>query len=104
MTAESSGLHFDLPDKDILRHAIGELQKTDPNFEPGKTQLKKWKYCQVEKSFGELFAQVAEDLYLAGDGFGGSSLNGAARSADALSKHLLQKNPTPQSVEIFTKG
>ncbi len=104
LTAKTSGLLFDSPNENIIRHAIEELQKIDPDFKPGKTQLKKWKYGQVEKSFGELFAQVADGIYLAGDGFGGASLNGAARSADALSKHLLQKKATPQSVGIFTKG
>lgn len=104
LTAETSDQHFDSPDEDVIRHAIGELQKIYPNFVPGITQLKKWRYCQVQKSFGELFAQVSDGLYLAGDGFGGASLNGAARSADALSKHLAHLNAPQQSVNVITKG
>ncbi len=88
--AEASSMHFDLPDEATIRFTVEELRKLSPNFKPGFAQLKKWRYCQVQKSFGELYTEIKTGLYLAGDGFGGASLNGAARSSQALAQHLLK--------------
>lgn len=91
LNAEFSEMHFDAPETDVIQLAIAELKRQSPSFDPGQAQLKKWRYGQVQKSFGDLFTQVSKGLYLAGDGFGGASLNGAARSANALTKHVLSR-------------
>jgi predicted NAD/FAD-dependent oxidoreductase len=90
--AEISDRLFDAPESEVFQAAVKELKKLSPDFEPGEMQLKKWRYCQVQKTFGELFSQVSSGLYLAGDGFGGASLNGAARSATALAKALADQD------------
>jgi renalase len=86
--ADFSEANFESPEHETIEQALTELKKLSPGFEPGETQLKKWRYCQVQKSFGELYVKVSDGVYLAGDGFGGASLNGAARSATALAVHL----------------
>lgn len=91
LNAEFSERHFDAPESEVIGHVVFELKKLSPSFEAGETQLKKWRYCQVQKSFGDLYLKVTDGLYLAGDGFGGASLNGAARSAIALADHLLNQ-------------
>ncbi|RYZ67105.1 MAG: hypothetical protein EOP05_18185, partial [Proteobacteria bacterium] len=92
LKAEFSESHFDSPDSEVINTTIDELIRLSPSFVSGVAQLKKWRYCQVQKPFGDLFVEVAEGVYLAGDGFGGASLNGAARSANALAQHLSTKH------------
>lgn len=89
LDAESSEKLFDSPEAEVITEALADLKKHSPGFEPGTIQIKKWRYCQVQKTLGELFTQVSPGVYLAGDGFGGASLNGAARSANALGEHLI---------------
>lgn len=85
---EPSEALFDTPDDQIIFQAVAELKRLSPGFEAGVAQVKKWRYCMARKTFGELFTEIGRGLYLAGDGFGGASLNGAARSARALSEFM----------------
>lgn len=90
MNAEFSETNFDAPEPEVIEKILLELRGMSPGFEPGVTQLKKWRYCQVQNAHSQLFTEISPRLYLAGDGFGGASLNGAARSAHALGQHLLK--------------
>ncbi len=88
LASDPSETRFDAPDDEIILQAVAELKRLSPGFEAGVAQVKKWRYCMVRKTFGALFVEIQRGLYLAGDGFGGASLNGAARSAGALSEYL----------------
>jgi renalase len=88
---------YDAADAAILSRLEVELRRISPNFKMADAQVKKWRFCQVEHSFGEHFTEVEEGLTLAGDGFGGASLNGAARSAKAVALHLKEKLGPPNA-------
>ena len=72
-------------------------QSTDEQAEPwlGGTprswQLHRWRYSECVESFGAQYATVSNEppLLLAGDGFEGSHIEGAARSGKAAAEHLL---------------
>jgi renalase len=89
LSPELSDTIYDDTDANILDRAVAELIKIAPTFKAGDAQVKKWRYCQVQNSFGDMFLKLQDGLYLAGDGFGGASLNGAARSATAMTEQLL---------------
>lgn len=70
--------HFELSDEEI----ITQFKKIFPT-DNMNLQLKKWRYSHPLKQDSDLFVKI-ENIYLAGDAFGGASLNGALRSAAAV--------------------
>ena len=79
---------FDEPDETVTAFLRLELAKIDPTAVLKSILVKKWRYSHPESVHAALFSEVAPSLYFAGDAFGGASLAGAARSANALAKHL----------------
>ena len=79
---------FDSDDGSVFKETIKALDDLSPGFVAGSMQLKKWRYCKIIESFETSFIEIQKGLYLAGDAFGGASLNGASRSASALATHL----------------
>lgn len=88
MTPDFSERYFDSTDMETLAAIEFELKKLDPRFSYLKTQLKKWRYSHPLTTAEALFESPASGLFLAGDAFGGPSLNGALRSANALMESL----------------
>lgn len=72
--------HFELSEQEI----ISEFKKIFPTVLM-KIQLKKWRYSHPLDQDTELFVKL-NNIYLAGDAFGGASVNGALRSAAAVLK------------------
>ena len=89
MTPEFSKAHFD--HDDALDLILNTLRARDPALTCDHASLKKWRYAEPEAWLDRPFAEVAPNLYLAGDGFGGPSINGALRSAAGLIAHLAAK-------------
>ena len=71
---------------------VDELQMLDPSFVASSVQIKKWRYSHPFETFPELYFSPAEGLFLAGDAFGGPSLNGAVRSANALADWMISSH------------
>jgi len=88
MDPKFSDKNFDSSDSDILSKITLELKKLEPSFKCGAAQLKKWRYSHPLETYSSSFAQPQAGLFLAGDAFGGPSLNGAVASATALLKEL----------------
>ena len=55
-------------------------------------ELKKWRYCQPQTQFKNLFLEIVPTLFLIEDAFGGSSLLGAIRSSETLCNSLNESN------------
>jgi renalase len=116
MRPEWSEKHFDLTDEEIFMSAHSIIEnyfvrfsdtcdgmESHPKLE-GMTggldrsyslkiknhQVKKWRYSQPQSVYRSLFEKVEPGIYLAGDAFGGGSLNGALRSANSLCQHFIQ--------------
>ena len=75
MNSEWSEKHFELSDEEILAQFTKVFSAGSMNV-----QLKKWRYSHPLSQDSELFVQLG-NLILAGDAFGGGSVNGALRSA-----------------------
>jgi predicted NAD/FAD-dependent oxidoreductase len=88
MSADWSGRHFSLPDDQILSEAKKVVEMKVPSLRIKSIELKKWRYCQPEKIWKNLFENPHPGLYLAGDAFGGPSLTGALISSYGLIRHL----------------
>lgn len=71
---------------DLIRR---EIHHRDPKATVDQIQIKRWRYNRPLSTYGELYCEVSSSLILAGDAFGGASLNGAARSARAVANFLL---------------
>jgi renalase len=84
MSAEFSETNFDQPEPETLDLIEDAVHRFDSGFKSEHRQLKKWRYCRPTSKFTAPFFKVADGLFLAGDAFGGASLNGAIRSAQAL--------------------
>ena len=91
MTPEFSHAHFDAPADQVLSLIDQRLRALDPTIEYARPQLKAWRYAQPENWRDDGCVEVAPNLFLAGDAFGGPSINGALRSADRLIERLTQK-------------
>ena len=87
---EMSEMLYERSDSELSTLILEELKKIDPEFEHTEIQIKKWRYSHPLHRATALYNTPAVNLYLAGDAFGGGSLNGAARSANAVSDLLLQ--------------
>jgi predicted NAD/FAD-dependent oxidoreductase len=80
--------HFDRLDGEIAQaaHAIVSQKFPRPNIL--NLQVKKWRYAQPTRIWNQFFENPAPSLYLAGDAFGGASLNGALKSSNSLAEYL----------------
>ncbi len=79
---------YEASDDVLIARVRDELTTVASGFESTSVQVKKWRYCQVRNHLSLGFWEIAPRLFLAGDSFGGASLNGAARSATALIDRL----------------
>lgn len=89
LSAEASERFYEASENAAKELVVSELKKRFATFVPIKIDIKKWRYAQPLKTADSLYAEPEAQLFLAGDAFGGPSLNGAARSAKALLEHLL---------------
>lgn len=92
MTPKFSDQAFDQTDEQILALALKEILLLVPELSYENVQVKKWRYshptrlaCLKEEP---LFTVVAENLYMAGDSYGGPSVAGAVASANQLASFL----------------
>ena len=87
MNPNWSDQYFDGSEEDQLSAFKKEFKHFDSSFE---FQVKKWRYSHPNQSHISLTGQIEGHpyLYLAGDAFGGGSLNGAIRSAENTFKLL----------------
>ncbi|MBC7421176.1 MAG: FAD-dependent oxidoreductase [Bdellovibrio sp.] len=92
MNAEFSELYFNEQDQVILELIESELLKVlEKNIQIQAKQLKKWKYSHPLSIYQEKFLFLSnKKIILAGDAFGGGSLNGAVRSARAVFEKFYQ--------------
>ena len=80
--------HFDRLDDEIAQAARAVVSQKFPRQNILNLQVKKWRYAQPTRIWNEFFESPAPSLYLAGDAFGGASLNGALKSSNSLADHL----------------
>ncbi len=90
MSPNFSENEFDNPEEIVLAKILKIIQARYPNIKISGSELKKWRYCQAQSTYKNLFCEVAPKLFLTGDAFGGSSLLGAIRSSEGLISHLLE--------------
>lgn len=83
--------NFDRPEAEALAEIVKQIEKIDSNFLCSSAQLKKWRYSHPLGTYSDLFSQPQPDLFIAGDAFGGPSLNGAAKSAAAVLDEIANK-------------
>lgn len=81
---------FDQSDDLTLEKILKEFQGKYPGAKIISSELKKWRYCQPTSQYKKYFSEIAPNVFLIGDAFGGSSLLGAVRSSDALFNFLLR--------------
>ncbi len=91
MTDHWSQQHFDLTDDEILLKAKEVISNQWRTLQMAKIHVKKWRYCQPQTIWKNLFENPQPNLYLAGDAFGGPSLLGALKSSYGLAQHLHAK-------------
>lgn len=91
MSADFSEENFELSDDVILSKILSSFSSQYTGIAIEEAELKKWRYCKPKTQDQNLFCEMAPNLYLIGDAFGGSSLLGAVRSAEALCLHLKNK-------------
>lgn len=88
LTPEISESLYDSSDESAIEFVTEELKKLDSDFKARTIMIKKWRYSHPLSTYPQTFVQVQPHLFLVGDAFGGGSLNGAARSANALANAL----------------
>ena len=91
MSPEFSEEFFDQDEELIMGQILKEFKTKYGSALIKSSELKKWRYCQPTSKYKNYFLEIAENLYLIGDAFGGSSLLGALRSSDALADRLNSK-------------
>jgi renalase len=92
MSPEFSELHFENEDSENLSQILGEIRKLDPAFSFTQLQLKKWRYSHPVSTHSTAgFVSPAPGLMVAGDAFGGPSLVGAMKSAQAVIEVIAPK-------------
>lgn len=92
MSPEFSESEFESPNELALEKILKALHRQFPEAKVRGAELKKWRFCQPKSQYKGLFAEIAPQLYLIGDAFGGSSLIGAVRSSGALLDALIEKS------------
>lgn len=97
MRPEWSSIHFGSEEKWVVQKIqlafeayFASLKLELGSFKISKVSLKKWRFCQPRQKLQNEFLQLARGLYILGDAFGGPSVNGAYRSAQALARVVLQ--------------
>ena len=80
--------HFDRLDDEIAQAARAVVSQKFPRQNILNLQVKKWRYAQPTKIWNQPYENPAPHLFLAGDAFGGASLNGALKSSNSLAEHL----------------
>ena len=88
MNPEFSEQHFELEETEILKMALKQITEALPTLSFAKCSLKKWRYSRPLSTYSKPFYTPTSGIYLIGDAFGGPSINGAIRSAEALQKEL----------------
>lgn len=88
MNPEFSEKHFEQEEAEIVRAALVNIKAAFPSLEYQKCSLKKWRYSHPLSTFSTPFISPATGIFLIGDAFGGPSINGAIRSAEALLQEL----------------
>ncbi len=89
MSENFSEKYFEESDEIILELILSELQKKFPAAKISGSELKKWRYCRPISTYNELFLELTPNLFIIGDAFGGASLLGAMRSANALARTFI---------------
>lgn len=92
MTPKFSDLVFDQTDEQILSLALKEVRALVPALSYDSVQVKKWRYSHPTTlaclKGDPLFTVVGENLFMAGDSYGGASVAGAVASAKQLAAFL----------------
>lgn len=94
---------FDRADDDIATAARTVLSQKFPRQNILNLQVKKWRYAQPARLWNQFFENPAPGLYLAGDAFGGASLNGALKSSNSLAEHLKTLLVEAQILELLKR-
>ena len=89
MGPEWSNTYFDESDEVIMKLGREVLKKELPELLVDDLQLKKWRYAFPLNVYHQDFLALENGLYLAGDGFSESRLNGALKSAKSLMSTLV---------------
>jgi predicted NAD/FAD-dependent oxidoreductase len=82
---------FDQKDDETLGQILKKISTQFPEIKVKSAELKKWRYCRPMSQDKNLFCEMASNLFLIGDAFGGSSLLGAVRSSEGLCQYLLRR-------------
>ena len=71
---------------EIENALIEKFKPLDSGFRVTSRQLKKWRYSHPESSYSQSYVRTGDDgnIFLLGDAFGGGSIRGACRSAEAV--------------------
>jgi len=85
---EWSESHFEAPDKSAIETFKLLFSQKFPGLDFQVADLKKWRYSHPLITDKNPFYQPAEGLFLAGDAFGGPSINGALHSSLSLFNYL----------------
>ena len=88
MNDSFSEKYFDELDETTLAEILNRFKQKYPEAKIKSFELKKWRYCKPGSTYKNYFCEIAPSLFLIGDSFGGSSLSGAIRSANALTDTL----------------
>ncbi|GBF49922.1 fumarate reductase/succinate dehydrogenase flavoprotein domain protein [Leptospira ryugenii] len=89
MSPEFSELHFEKEEEEIRKALESEFAMVfSKNLPKEKLQIKKWRYSEPKKKADSPYSLISASplLVLAGDAFGGGSILGAIRSAEAVYK------------------
>lgn len=88
MNPEFSEQHFEQEETEILKIALKQITEALPSLSFAKCSLKKWRYSHPLSTYSKPFYSPTSGIFLIGDAFGGPSINGAIRSAEALYEEL----------------
>jgi len=93
MNGVFSETHFEQSDEAIIEAGVTTIKKQLADFSFQNIVLKKWRYSHPKTKYHSPFLKLTDPpIYLAGDAFGGPSITGAARSANALRSYFANKN------------
>jgi renalase len=92
MSTEFSEAYFDETDQKIIDLALAKIKLIVPDLKFENISLKKWRYSHPKNTHSHLFLKLDhENIFLIGDAFGGPSVSGAVRSANALVQNFLRQ-------------
>jgi predicted NAD/FAD-dependent oxidoreductase len=89
MSANFSEQEFEKSDEESLEKILQLFKEKYPEANILGAELKKWRYCQPLNNLKTMYHEIAPNLFLIGDAFGGNSLLGAVRSSDELIKNII---------------